>query len=69
LFTSEDRINITSPPYAFELFGNTVGIWVTHRKQRLQRSARKAAALVVIETSGMTVQLKRAPEAIETDKH
>jgi hypothetical protein len=69
VFSSEDRPDVVSIPYTFELPRNTLHIWDMYRAQRLFFFVQMTAALGindrVNETLGITVQLELTSQAAD----
>jgi hypothetical protein len=62
VFNFEDRPNVISIPYAFEILRNTLHIWYIHRVQRVLLFIQPNATLGINgrfnETLGITVELE-----------
>jgi hypothetical protein len=69
VFSSEDRPDVVSIPYAFELPRNALHIWDVHRAQRLLLFIQTNAALGindrVNETWGIAVELDITSQAAD----
>jgi hypothetical protein len=67
VFSFDDRPDVVSIPYTFELLWNTLHIWDIHRAQRLLLFIQTIATLGindrVNETLGMTVELETTSQA------
>jgi hypothetical protein len=72
VFSSEDRLNVLSILYAFELLRKTLHVWDIHRDQRIHLFAQTNGPLRVNnrvnETLGITVKLQIASLATNFSK-
>jgi hypothetical protein len=69
VFSSEDRPDVVSIPYAFELFRSALHIWDVHRAQRLLLFIQTNVAFGindrVNETLGLNVELEITSQAAD----